>query len=90
MSLFIGILPGGVSYADRDHEEHGEYARVAFLPYDTLALSVEAGARPSLVEEARAHAATLQSRKGQLFPISACGQTVRLGKKASPTAKEVP
>jgi hypothetical protein len=33
--LFIGLFPGGVSYANRNVEEHGDYKRLAFLPYDT-------------------------------------------------------
>lgn len=77
--LFIGVYPEGIVYADRSREKHGDYARVAFLPYRTLVLDVDKGADPKLVEQARAHAATLQARKGELYEVSTCGQTVRLG-----------
>lgn len=77
--LFVGIYPAGVSYADRSREAHGDYARVAFLPYSTLKLEIMRGADPALVKQARAHAATLQARAGETFKVSACGQTVRLG-----------
>lgn len=36
--LFIGIFPGGITYADRETEENGDYKKVAFLPYDSLEL----------------------------------------------------
>jgi hypothetical protein len=39
--LFIGLFPAGVSYANRNVEENGDYKRLAFLPYDTLALEVQ-------------------------------------------------
>lgn len=39
--LFIGWYPGGIVYADRKRERHGDYAPLAFLAYDTLELSVE-------------------------------------------------
>lgn len=77
--LFIGLYPAGVVYADRSRERGGDYARVAFLPYRTLVLDVDKGADPMMVEEARAHAATLQARRGEDLQVSSCGQTVRLG-----------
>jgi hypothetical protein len=36
--LFIGVFPCGISYADRHHEEHGDYKTLAFLPYNSLVL----------------------------------------------------
>lgn len=89
--LFIGNYPGGMVYADRSREKHGDYARVAFLPWNSLVLQVEPGADPSLVALAEQSAAAYQSRRGQLHALSAtalrdadgnligCGQTVRLG-----------
>lgn len=77
--LFVGIFPAGVSYADRGREEHGDYARVAFLPYRTLELEESPGADPGLLAQARVHAASLQARRGQELRVSTCGQTVRLG-----------
>ena len=77
-SLFIGIFPGGIVYADRNREEHGDYKRIAFLSYDTLVLDVKAP-RSGLLEEVKAHAATLQAKAGEHFQISACGHTTLLG-----------
>ena len=77
--LFIGIFPGGIVYADRHHEQYGDYKHVAFLPYDTLRLDVKKDCPQELLAEVKAHAATLQARRGQLFRISTCGQAVRLG-----------
>jgi len=88
--LFIGNYPGGMVYADRRHERHGDYKRVAFLPWDTLDLRIDAP-RSDLLPEVRAHAATYQARRGELHALSTtadrdasgrltgCGQTVRLG-----------
>jgi hypothetical protein len=53
---------------------------VAFLPYGTLEFEAYPRADPGLVERARTHAAGIQARRGQDFAISACGQTVRLGR----------
>jgi hypothetical protein len=36
--LFIGVFPCGISYADRHHEEYGDYKALAFLPYESLTL----------------------------------------------------
>ena len=87
--LFVGVYPGGVVYADRAVEAHGDYKDVAVLPYGSLAFEVR-DARSPLLAEACAHAATIQARRGELFALSACGeadvaaglatgQTVRLG-----------
>src|SRR3546814_11083186 len=37
--IFSGIYPAGIVYADRTRQTGGDYARLAFLPYDTLALA---------------------------------------------------
>jgi len=89
-SLFIGIRPAGISYADRAREEHGDYARVAFLDYDTLTFKAEAGALPELVEEARKHAEGIQALRGQPFEVSTCGQTVLLGRLLAPASPANP
>lgn len=95
--LFVGVFPGGIVYADRGVSEHGDYARVAFLPYDTLVLRWDR--LSPLHELVLAHAATLQARRGELFALSAtaerdaegrlrgCGQTVRLGGVEGPAAE---
>jgi len=77
--LFIGIFPCGIAYADRHREKHGDYARLAFLPYDTLQLEVEQDCPADLRTLIEADAASIQSRRGDLFQISSCAQTVTLG-----------
>jgi hypothetical protein len=77
--LFIGIYPGGIAYSDRFTEEHGDYRRLAFLPYDTLTLRIYEPTPDGLPAEIRAHAATITARCGEAFAIDACGHTVRLG-----------
>lgn len=69
--LFVGVYPGGMVYADRAREQHGDYARVAFLPWHSLTLQVEPGADAALVALARASAAKLQAKRGELYPLSA-------------------
>ena len=78
--LFVGICPAGISYADRGRDTGSDYARVAFLDYDTLTFGAEPDALPELVEAARSHAAGVQARRGQPFEVSTCGQTVLLGR----------
>ncbi len=77
--LFIGIFPCGIAYADRHRERGGDFARLAFLPYDTLQLEVEQDCPTDLRKLIEADAASIQSRRGELFQVSASGQTVTLG-----------
>lgn len=77
--LFIGVYPGGISYADRHREKDGDFARLAFLAYDTLQLKVEQDCPPDLRKRIEADAASVQARRGEMFQISTCGQTVMLG-----------
>ena len=77
--LFIGIYPCGISYADRSREEHGDYKKLAFLPYSTLALDVRPDCPPDLRQTIEADAATIIARKGEPYQVSTCGQTVILG-----------
>ena len=79
-ALFIGIFPGGIVYCDRTKEEHGDYKKIAFLPYGSLKLEVYAP-ESKLVPAIQAHAAEIQARRGQEFAISQCGQTVLLGRE---------
>ena len=87
--LFIGVYPGGIVYSDRGREQHGDYARLAFLPYDTLELQWEPGSA-AFADVIRASAAKIQARRGEAYPISASGQTVRLGKANPGKAKRNP
>ncbi len=78
--LFIGIFPAGIVYADREVQEHGDYKKIAFLSYTTLAVewygkSIE----PSLRVAIEKDVAAMQARRGQKFEVSACGQYVVLG-----------
>lgn len=77
--LFIGIYPAGIVYSDRAREEHGDYARVAFLPYATLTLRVDDSSSP-LLGQAKRHAARIAAKRGEAFPIDGSGHTVILGK----------
>jgi hypothetical protein len=76
--LFVGVYPAGFVYADRAREEHGDYKKVAFLPYSTLELEVRDPKSP-LLALVRAHAAKIQARRGEQYVVSGAGQTVLLG-----------
>jgi hypothetical protein len=78
--LFIGIFPGGISYADREVEEHGDYKRLAFLGYFTLTLEIKADCPPELAEQIVKHAASIQARAGEKFYVDTCGHYVTLGR----------
>lgn len=77
--LFIGVYPGGIVYADRGREEHGDYARLAFLPFDTLKLDIASNCPLDLKERIEADASRIQLQRGKQFRISTAGQTVMLG-----------
>jgi hypothetical protein len=77
--IFIGIFPCGVSYADREIDEGGDYKRLAFLDYRTLALTFYGNPCRQIREWIAADAALIQARRGQEFEVSSCGQTVLLG-----------
>ncbi|MBZ0158418.1 MAG: hypothetical protein K8I29_19645 [Alphaproteobacteria bacterium] len=79
--LFIGKFPAGLVYADREREEHGDYKRLAFLPYDTLELEIYPGCPVELRERIIKDASTLLARAGEHYPVSTSGQTVLLGSK---------
>ena len=78
--LFIGVYPAGLVYADRLREVGGDYARLAFLPYDTLDLQVSADCPAELRQAVIAHADRMRAKRGEAFQVSTCGQTVILGK----------
>ena len=77
--LFIGVYPTGLVYADRAVEVHGDYKRLAFLPYRELVLKVEPDCPAELRAMIEADAATVIARRGERFDTSACGQHVTLG-----------
>jgi hypothetical protein len=78
--LFIGVMPTGFSYADKQRERHGDYMSIARLPFSTLELEWSPGPHPAelrkLVEQ---HAAGIVKRRGQEYQVSTSGQTVTLG-----------
>ena len=74
--LFVGIFPAGISYADRTIEEHGDYKKLAFLPYSTLKptfYKCPDDLRKEIEEDIK------QYKKGEDLQISTCGQSVILG-----------
>ena len=77
--LFIGIFPTGIAYADRQREVAGDYQRLAFLSFATLELEIECDCPADLASRIRSDAASMQLRRGEQFPISTAGQTMRLG-----------
>jgi len=78
--VFCRIFPCGVSWADRAREEHGDYKRLAFLPYRELVLQVEPDCPDTLRRWIEADAAEIIARRGERFPISTTGQYVILGR----------
>ena len=80
--LFIGVFPTGISYADRTRERDGDYVRLAFLRFATLVLTVEADCPAGLRARIEADARRMEMLRGQDYPVSSCGQTVRLGNAA--------
>ena len=79
--LFMGVYPCGIVYADMAIEEHGDFKRVAFLPYSTLVLDVDAPKSP-LMPAVLDDVKRMQALKGTEYRVSECGQTVLLGGKA--------
>lgn len=77
--ISIVSFPGGMSFADRTREEHGDYKRLGFIPWDTLEPSIKPDCPPVARELITTTATELQARSGESYTISACGQSVRLG-----------
>lgn len=77
--IFSGVFPAGIVYADRTRQKGGDYARLAFLPFDTLELEFATDCPPELQRVIEVDAAKIQSRAGQEFQVSTVGQTVLLG-----------
>ena len=77
--IFAGIFPTGISYADRQKEEYGDYKKLAFLSFQTLVLEFRKDCPAEFRSEIQEAAAKIQARRGLLYEISTCGQTVMLG-----------
>lgn len=77
-NLFAGVGATAVVYCDKSRERDGDYLKVARLFYRELKLEVlEAG--HELLPIIQRDAAAIIARRGEQFPIDACGHTVRLG-----------
>ena len=77
--LFICHTATGLGYSDRSREIHGDYAPVGWLFWRDLTFQPAKGANRELLAEARRHAATCQSRRGEVERVSTSGQTTILG-----------
>ena len=79
--LSIAVFPTGFSYADRGREKHGDYVKLARLPFGTLELEWTGESMPPAMR-ARIldHARKIQGRRGESYVVSQAGQTVTLGK----------
>lgn len=81
-ALFIGVYPTGLVFSHRGLEKDGDYLRVGFMPYDTLELAEErwfSELDPEIAALVREEVNDMKAKKGQLYPISSCNQTVLLG-----------
>jgi hypothetical protein len=88
--VFAAVYPTGVVYADRARQKHGDYARCAFLSFDTLVLVFEADCPEGLKAEIRKDAAKIQVQRGKPFQVSASGHSVILGRAKNPRGGRAP
>lgn len=79
--LFCGVYPGGLVWADRGREKAGDYAKLAFMPYDTLEAKFEADFPKAFIPLIQEEVKRMQERRGQEFRTSATGQAVILGSR---------
>ena len=70
--LFAGMFPEGIVYADKGREEHGDYAKLAFLPYRTRVVEYAKNCPPEFRELIEADAK--QYKLGEVVQISSSGQ----------------
>lgn len=78
--VHVGTFPTGISYADRTVEAAGDYKRLAFLPFDTLALEwIAKRVSPDVRGYIERDAEKLRAKRGQSYQVSSAGQTVALG-----------
>ena len=74
------VMATGISYANRTREEHGDFKRLAFLPFNTLSLEFRADCPRELREAITELAKPIQAQRGKPFQVSTSGQTVILGR----------
>lgn len=77
--IFICHIGEGICYSDKTVNRNGDYARLAFLDYDTLTLDVDKRCPKVLQNQIRDHAATY--KVGQVLTVSGSGQTRLLGRR---------
>ncbi len=82
--IFLCIMTTGWWWTDRTREEHGDYARLAFLSFSTLELEIFKGCPENFKARIQAKAENFQSMEGQDYQISTSGQTIRLGHANQP------
>lgn len=83
--IFVALMPTGLWWTDRHNEEHGDYAKLAFLPFSTLELEIFPRCPKELQARIRSEASNVQARRGEPYQISTAGQTVILGYGIAPT-----
>ena len=76
--LFIGCYPTGLVYADKGEICHGDYRRLAYLNYRSLALQFVDDCPDYWRPLIEADAAQMQARRGQPFHVTTT-QTIILG-----------
>jgi hypothetical protein len=74
--LFIGNYPTGIVYANKRVEVAGDYKRLAYLNYRTLALEVDKGCPKELLALIQADHARMLALKHTLYSIAGNMQIV--------------
>ena len=77
--ISAGVFPAGISYADREIERNGDFAKLAFLDFATLTLTFDKLCPEIFKPWINQAAAAVQACKGQPYQVSTSGQTVTLG-----------
>lgn len=77
--LFCGVYPTGLVWSDRSQQKDGDYKRLAYQNFETLKLKIEEDCPGDLRALIEAQAADMVSKRGELFPLDACGHSVLLG-----------
>jgi len=84
--LFIGVHATGLSYSDATREQHGDFQRLAFLSYDTLALKWYTdpdGLPITLFSAITKSVDEMRGKAGQRWDYDCCGHTALLGSKCT-------
>lgn len=77
--IFSCIMATGFWWSDKSREEHGDYAKLAFLPFSNLELEFFSACTPSQKEIILKSAKKYQDLRGEKYQISTAGQMVTLG-----------